>query len=283
MPEDLDVLFVVDLEQIRQHRQLAQLSRWWRRLGLSASVWEALHACLSKADKLFAGVRLSQTGFDGDLIVVLSGLESKPDSERLTSGDNKSRGNAVCYADGWNRGEPLENADAYVVYEPKETKRTAAMRDAAVLALASDAGQVVVVTPGQVDSLLRTLKYGPDDERLDTEPKGMVVVRSRLKAEQLPESWTTRAPWLHRLMPGMQAAELEIATPGVRGSTLRVTLTYEESAGARAAGEYLRDIRNDLLGSANAQVARIAELAHASLQGPHLRLEIQLDSIWSSL
>lgn len=285
--DDLDMLLQADLVQLRARGWIDVGIQGWQEAGMSQGVLETIEGCLTLAKEVFVGIRVSDEGFRGDTMVVLTGLEPG------------QFGEIPCNAKGFKRTGKLENTDAYSVFEPvvSSTERTSA-----ALMMQSERGEVLVVTPGRVDALLRVLRYGLDAHRMTAQVRvtplqrqhvqlsgtkrsnyiseatgqapAVAVLQSRMRRADVPDKWVKSTPWIARMMTGQRGFTLQAHV----GDGVKVTgsLQYETEREAREAGLFLRDLREALVTEQDTRVVAIGRSAHAQLQGDELHVEFVL-------
>ena len=255
MPADVDVVMRVDWARARHEHVDDPLLALLKAAGLSASVRETITGCLQRASSVRLGARLGPSGLDGDVVVVLSGLGT-------------SREVTPCGAKGWKRtGE----RGGLRVYEPTVP---AVERTAAALILRSETGELALVTPGQIDALLRLLRDGPDEASLTAGGDGIVVVETRVNEVMLPERWRAQAPSMAAILRGLVRGTVRVSA----GEPLRVRamLTYTDAEAAIAAGERVKAVREATQQSERAELRGAAESAHATLQDDVLQVVLEV-------
>lgn len=254
IPADVDIVARIDWRRARDAKVEPAVLQALRDSGLSGAIVDTVEGCLPEADTLRVAVRMGERGLDGDVMAVLTGVRAPRD-----------RTSVPCEAKGWKLTGSRRNL---TVFEPQVAS---ADRSAAALMMRSDDGEVVVVTPGQVDALLRVLRDGPDVERLDPKGDVVLVIEARINDAMLPASWRAQAPTLVEVAQG-----LERGTVRVRVSdriAVRALLVYVDEEAALAAGEKLRAVRAALEGAEKSEYRSVAESAHASVQAERLQVE----------
>jgi len=257
IPADVDLVAKIDWAGAREAKVEDAVKQVLRDSELSGAVLDAIEGCLDSAETLRIAVRLGPNGLDGDVMAVVTGLPT-----------TSKRGQVPCGAKGW---EHTGTKRALEVFEP--VTRSSA-RSAGALMLRSERGGVAVVTPGQVDALLRVLRDGPDGERLDPKGDGVLVLEAKLNDTLLPASWKEQAPTLADMAYGLVSAKIRVQV----GETikLRASLTYVDDGASNKAGEKLHEVRNAILESDRPTFVAVAKSAHASVQGELLRLELAI-------
>jgi hypothetical protein len=258
MPGDLDVVVRADWARARREQLDEALIALLHAGGLSTSVTDTLTGCLARASELRLGVRLGPTGLDGDAIVVLSGLGAVGEA-------------GPCGAKGWKRtGERA----GLTVYEPLTP---AFERTAAAMLLRSEAGDLALVTPGQLDALLRLLRDGPDTESLASAGDALLTIETRANEAMLPERWRAQAPAMAAITRGLVRGTLRVN--GGDPLRVRAMLTYTDAAAATAAGERVKAVRDAMRRSERAELRSAAESAHATLQDDVLQVVLEVRKV----
>lgn len=252
IPADVDLVARVDWKRARAEGSFDVLKSTLRDSGLSEAVLDTIEGCAKQADTLHLALRLGPNGFDGDLMAVLTGV---PRSGRVP-----------CGASGWNSKGKRRDLDVFEPIVPSSD------RSAAALMLRSEGGEVTVVTPGQVDALLRLLRDGPDADCLEAAGPGVLVLEARVREAILPASWEQTAPELAKVARGLERAKVWVTITETIG--IRAELVYVDPPAAEAAGEKLRQVRDALAESDRPALRDVGESAHASLQGGMLRVEL---------
>jgi len=257
IPEDVDLVAKIDWAGARKATVDDAVKQVLRDAELPAAVLDAIEGCLADAEALRIAVRLGPNGFDGDVMAVVTGLPSgaKP-------------GQVPCGAKGWKYTGTKRELQ---VFEP--VTRSAA-RSAGALMLRSERGGVAVVTPGQVDALLRVLRDGPDGERLDPKGDGVLVLEAKLNDTLLPDAWKAQAPTLSDMAYGLMDAKIRVQVN--ESIKVRAALTYVDDSAADKAGKKLHEVRDAILESDRPVFVSVAKSAHASVQGELLRLELTI-------
>ena len=258
VPAGADLVARIDWKRAREADATEQVVVALRDAGVSAAVLDAVEGCLSDADMLRLAFRLGPDGLNGDVMAVVTG-GAKPSSSTQVP----------CGAKGWKHVGTTRHLD---VFEPTTPSSD---RSAGAMMLRSREGAVAVVTPGQVDALLRVLRTGPDADRLEAVGQGVLVLEGRIREAMLPEPWTSRAPSLAGVAKGILQQRISVQVRGDR-IELRARLTYADKPTAEQAGERLRDVRNALLESEREVFRAVAKSMHATLQGDLLRLEVAI-------
>jgi hypothetical protein len=257
IPADLDLVAKINWAEARDAKVDDAVKQVLRDSELSGAVLDAIEGCLSEAETLRIAVRLGPNGLDGDVMAVVTGLPkaAKP-------------GQVPCEAKGWKHTGTKRELE---VFEP--VTRSAA-RSAGALMLRSERGGVAVVTPGQVDALLRVLRDGPDGERLDPKGDGVLVLQAKINDTLLPDAWKAQAPALSDMAYGLREAQIRVqVTTGIK---VRAALTYVDDSASDKAGQKLHEVRDAILESDRPDFVSVAKSAHASVQGELLRLELTI-------
>ncbi len=252
VPGDVDLVARIDWKQARTEGSLHVLKRGLRESGLSVAVLDTVDGCAKQADTLLLALRMGPNGFDGDLMAVLTGVPRA--------------GPVPCGASGWKYTGKRRDLDVFEPLVPSSD------RSAAALMLRSEGGEVTVVTPGQVDALLRLLRDGPDADRLEATGPGVLVLEAKVHEALLPVSWEQTSPELVKVVRGLERAKAWVSITETIG--IRAELVYADGSAAAAAGEKLRRVRDALAESERPAVRDVGESAHASLQGGVVRVEL---------
>ncbi|MFW5740623.1 MAG: hypothetical protein ACOC1F_09695 [Myxococcota bacterium] len=258
IPAGVDLVARIDWKRAREAGVNEPALEALRDAGVSAAVLDTLAGCLGKAEFVRIGIRLGPNGLDGDTMAVITGLPSAREPDDVP-----------CGAQGWEHSGTRRELDVFEPDVPSTDRSSAAMM------LRSRKGAVAVVTPGQVDGLLRVLRNGPDAGRLDPTGDGVVVIEARIQHAMLPMAWKARAPVLVEAAEGLLEERIRVQVRGDR-IEIRAALTYADAARAEQAGEKLREVRTVLLDSGRDAYGQVAESMHASLQGDLLRLELAI-------
>jgi hypothetical protein len=252
VPGDVDLVARIDWKQARNDGSLDVLRRALRESGLSQAVLDTIDGCAKQADTLRLALRLGPNGFDGDVMAVLTGVPRV--------------GAVPCGASHWKYTGKRRDLDVFEPLVPSSD------RSAAALMLRSEGGEVVVVTPGQVDALLRLLRDGPDADRLEAAGPSVLVLDAKVREALLPVSWEQTSPELAKVVRGLQRAKVSVSITETVG--IRAELVYVDAQAAEAAGEKLRQVRDALVESDRSVLREVGESAHASLQGEVVRVEL---------
>ncbi len=264
IPEGVDLVARIDWKRAREAQVDGLTLDALRASGLSPEVGACVRGCLERAKQVRIAVRMGPKGLDGDVMVVVTGLAPAGKAEEIP-----------CGAVGWEHTGDRGNLE---VFEPRAPSSD---RSAAALMIRSDRGAVAVVTPGQIDALLRVLRDGPDENRLEPGGDGFVALEGRVRDAQIPVRWKAEAPTLAASAQGLERFRLWVQVRG-REIEVRAALIYLTEAAAAEAGEKLREVREALVGAGSPVYESVGKSMHASLQGDLLRVELRIPSAPSS-
>lgn len=257
-PAGADLMLKIDWKRAREAGAADQALGALRDAGISEAVLDAVEGCLPGADTLRVAVRLGPDGLNGDVMAVVTGGSKEGSPAKVP-----------CGAKGWKLAGTTRHLDVFEPVTPSSDRGAGAMM------LRSGEGAVAVVTPGQVDGLLRVLERGPDAERLEAAGEGVFVLEGRIREAMLPAAWRARAPTLAEAAKGILQERIAVQVRGDR-IEVRAALVYVDGPTAEQAGEKLRAVRTALLESERAVFREVAKSMHATLQGDLLRLEMAI-------
>ena len=258
VPGDVDLVARIDLSRARQDGVDGAVRKGLADSGLSSAVLSTLSGCLDTAARVRIALRFGPNGTDGDVLAVVAGVPKRTD--------------VPCNASGWKYAGTRRDLE---VFEPEVPSSD---RSAGALMMRSDRGEVLVATPGQVDSVLRVLRDGPDADRLDPKADDVVVLAANVHEELLPEAWKQKAPTFVQMARGLLRVEIRAGMHAERGGSVRAELVYGDARDAGRAGETLKRVRDALAGSDGPVLRKIGESSHATLQGEVLRVEFALEA-----
>jgi hypothetical protein len=252
VPADVDLVIRLDAKRARQQGSLELWTQVLKDMGLSLDLLQAVEQCAPRS--LLFAFRLGEKGLDGDVIGVWTGVSAVEP--------------VPCGIKGWKR---TGNQRDFDVFEPIETSTK---RSSLALMLRSREGELMLVSLGQVDALLRLLKDGPDANRMTASGQGELVFEVRWHDELVPTSWEGKAPGLLRVTEGLSHGKISMQL--VENIEISASLFYSDEQAASTAGERLREVKRALEQAGKKNLQSIGESAHASLRGVELRVELQV-------
>jgi len=213
-PEDLDLVVRIDAARIRQNPMLATVVGDLAKSSTSGIIASAKSA-LGEASAVWVGARWMSDGFHGDGIVA---VERPPGSEARRAVE---AGPTV-------RRVPVSWPDIDVFERPGSARGEPTLE-----VIVQNRG-VVLATAAEADAVLRVLRSGPDDGRLDPPARGLISFAGRV-----------RDGMVMRMTPSTGALrELTDGLIGYSGSVeerdtveVEASLTYASLDRATAAGE----------------------------------------------
>ncbi|HNS95349.1 MAG TPA: hypothetical protein PLJ27_15850 [Polyangiaceae bacterium] len=252
IPADVDLVVRVDLETTRQQGVYTLFLSLVEQSGLSSSVFDLIAGCGSDATTATFALRYGPDVTDGDLMVVFAG-------------SRQSYG-IPCGAVGWKSAGKKRDLQ---LFEPQSSSSE---RTAAALMIRSDSGQIMLVTPGQLDSLIRLLKDGPDMDRTTiSDHKATTTIH--IHRPMVPEAWKSKAPSLARVARGLRQAQVRLLVARAQEVSVQADFVYHDDSAALQAGQLLERVRDALL-AADSEVSNIiGQSAHATLRGDNLHVE----------
>lgn len=257
LPADVDVVVRIDLQRARSLDVVDDVLAWLRGAQLSESMIETIGPCLDRASAVTIAARLGPGGLDGDVLVRFR-----------MPGDASS--DVACGPRGW---EHTGDAGGAAVYEPAHPERR---RNAPAMMLADRQGEVIVVTPGQIDSVLRLVRDGPDVDPPVPPADGLVGLVARVDESRLPATWREKAPTLTAIASGLSTLTLRVDL-GERSSA-RATLVYANAKAADAASANLKRVHDALVVSDKEALKRAALGAHAERTDDTIRVDLTIPS-----
>ncbi len=255
LPGDEDLVVRADLARARSQSVFDDVMVWLRGAQLSDAMLDTARPCLEKASSATLAIRLGPSGLDGDALL------------RMSMPDDDS-GGVPCGAKGW---KATGDSGGVSVFEPQAPEHH---RSAPAMILRDQAGNVLVVTPGQIDSVLRLVRDGPDAETLEPPRDAMVGLAARVGDNALPQAWRDKSPMVATLARGLSTFVLRIDV-GDRVN-VRATLVYADGKAAADASQTLRRVHDALVRSDRGAYQAAAEAAHAQREGETIRVDMTL-------
>lgn len=222
---------------------------------MSDALLDTVQPCLEQASDATIALRLGPHGLDGDTLLRIR-----------VPGDSAT--GVPCGASGWKR---TGSSGGVEVFEPELAERR---RTAPAMMFRDRSGNVLVATAGQLDTVLRLIRQGPDADALEPPTDSMVGVAARIDEAQLPATWREASPTLTELARGLSRMDLRVDAGDK--VDVRASIHYADSSFAQLASEKLRRVHDALLGSDREALRRAAQLAHAARHGDEVRLELSL-------
>ncbi len=161
LPVDLDFVVRVDTERLRKEPAFEEAIRSVTRGGESG-MFRSVLARLEHSRALWVGGRVMSDGFHGDGVMAIE--PARTADREIAPLDSSFRPS----------NERIDNARIF--------ERSTDARDQAVVAIAIDGGGIVLATTAEADAVLRVLRAGPDEGRLDPPARGLVAFASRAPA-----------------------------------------------------------------------------------------------------
>jgi hypothetical protein len=149
LPEDLDLVVRVDAARIRQNPMLVGIVRDLAKSG-TAGILASAKSALDEATAVWVGTRWMSDGFHGDGIVA---VDAPPAREP----------------------DPLSSPGVKVA-----ERSTSSRSDPALEVVVENRG-VVLATAAEADAVLRVLRDGPDEGRLDPPARGLLSFAGRVR------------------------------------------------------------------------------------------------------
>ncbi len=255
LPADVDVVARVDLQRARTLGVVDDVLAWLRGARLSDQMLEMIGPCLGRSSVVTIAARLGPGGLDGDVLVRF----------RMHV---QASADAPCAANGWKH---TGDAGGAAVYEPTDAERR---RNAPAMMLADRQGEVIVVTPGQIDSVLRLVRDGPDVDPPVPPADGLVGLAARVDESRLPATWRDKAPTLTAIAAGLSTLTLRVDLG--EHTTAHATLVYADARAADAASATLKRVHEALIASDKEALKRAALGAHAEKTNDTIRLDLTI-------
>jgi hypothetical protein len=239
LPNDLDFVVRIDLARLRNEPAFGDLGRRLASAGSSALL-QSILPVLERSRAVFVGGRFMADGFHGDGVVAIETNSSAADTE--TNVDPAFR--------------RIEPSPAHLsIFE-----RNLARRDEASLQVVLDGG-IVLATPAEEDAVLRLVRLGPDQDRVDPPALGLASFAARTRART--------GTFLHGVDEGLArcVGSLEAA----QSIQVEAELFYTSEDGASRAAAALRSLL-DRLARASGPLRTIADSVKLAREAEVLRL-----------
>jgi hypothetical protein len=264
LPDDLDFVVRIGAARIRQNPALAGVVRNLAPAQPS-DLLASMKAAFGEAEAVWAGTRWMSDGFHGDGVVAIDVPPGGDDFARATP---ESR--------SWR---PL----AIAVRDVEAFERAASARGEPVLQVVMKDGGIVLATAAEADAVLRVLRSGPDESRLDPPARGLVSFAGRLRGS--PPLDAAARGMLHGLTEGLlgyagsleEAGGAEEAGPGA--VEVEASLTYASASHAARAAERAKET-TERLAAAGGAVGTMAHSVKLREVGSSLQVRAKVPFAW---
>lgn len=266
LPDDLDFIVRVDAARVRQNPALAAVVRDLAKTTSSELV-DRIQAALREASALWVGTRWMSDGFHGDGVVAIEARAGGDDLERVPS-------------QAWRRlPVALPNVEAF--------ERSMAARNDAVLRVEMRDHGVALATAAEADAVLRVLRGGPDEGRLDPPARGLLSFAGRLR-NGAPLAAAPTSGMLRELMEGLIGYEGSLEEGSVEGADAAVgaaaidveaSLAYASPRDAARAAEKAKQATGRLV-AAGGIVGTMAHSVKLTELGASLRVRAAVPFAW---
>jgi hypothetical protein len=260
LPSDLDFVIRIDAARLREHPLMMAFARGGDAqlhdafpIGEGPGVVRLVLPEIEKARCIVLGGRLTADGYRGDGVIAVEQGTGDPPRRTFASDPSLSR---------------LRSTSRQVeLYE-----RASAARDEAALYVVMEGKGLVLATPAEMDPVLRVLRNGPDSERLDPPPRGLLSFAGRLRPGDKPPL-PARAVSLREIGLGLVRYAGSIEADDVL--RIEAELVYGSEKQAMAAAEVARKVldRAALLGP---QFGSLSDSARLAPLGPVLGLRLSV-------
>jgi hypothetical protein len=262
LPTEVNLVARVDWKRATALGAREHVFAYARALGFDQRLLDPLQGCLAEGETVWIGMRITREGFVGDALVIVQGPLDKAE--------------IPCGAKGWRDAGNARETGLFEPAAPQTERRAPGL-------LARDpTGLVLTASTGQMDAVLRILRSGPDQDRLDPSSEPLVAVEARLGPDAIPDGLRGKSPPLADLARGLDHARLNVdIAPGSGAAApstvkVRVALTYDDAPRAKGAGELLAKLRAGLLNDTKPDWQAAAKSAHASVLDNVVKLSFEV-------
>jgi len=268
LPDDLDFVVRIDVARIRQNPALAGVVRDLAKTKQS-ELLSSIHAALGEASAVWAGTRWMSDGFHGDGVVA---LEGPPGS------DSADMARPTMQAPLRRIATPAPDIEAF---------ERPANRGEAALEIVMGGHGVVLATAAEADAVLRVLRSGPDEGRLEPPARGLVSFAGRLRGGApfgVASTGIMRGlgDGLVGYAGSLEEAESSTAPDAGAATTaieVEATLVYASAAEAASAGKHAKQAI-ERLGLAGGVLERLANSVKLNETGASVNVRATLPFAW---
>jgi hypothetical protein len=198
-------------------------------------------------------MRLRNEGPDADVVIALDDLEVSAKTACILDGfrDDSLRGKVVVQSAFGGAGGS----------------------DAPAIALRMDRG-LLLAGPAQVDALLRIVRDGQDERRIEPVAQGLVSIEATIEHSRISAAIRNKAPVVFAATKGLEHAKVTIEIGGsvhVKGE-----FSYGSETAAKDAGKLLTKVREAIMTSDRSEYREAARSSHANLTDSTIRLRFDL-------
>ena len=177
-PDDLDFVVRIDAARVRQNPMLVGIVRDVAKVS-GGDLLESLRSSFDEAAAVWVGGRWMSDGFHGDGVLA---IEASP-------GSRENAAVPSAQVDGVETHRTASDVAFHRVAGPRPDldvfERRASSRGEAVLKVVIRGRGVVLATAAEADAVLRVMRAGPDEARLDPPARGLISFAGRQRGAPL--------------------------------------------------------------------------------------------------
>jgi hypothetical protein len=267
-PNDLDFVVRIDAARLRQNANLAPLVRDLA-LANETELLTSIKASFESATAIWIGTRWMSDGFHGDGMLAIERVGASDDRtsearDRSPASDPKRKRLVTRHS----------GLDAY--------ERSARSRGEPVLEIVMRDGGIVLATAAEADAVLRVLRTGADENRLDPPARGLVSFAGRMRAGDALAAATKIAllrEWTEGLASYTGTLDEAGGTDGRGAIDVELVLLYATSDAARIAAARAKALVARFV-AAGGTAGTLADSIKLTEQGASLRLRAEVPFAW---
>jgi hypothetical protein len=261
LPDDLDFVLRIDAARIRQNPALAGVVRELVKTKPS-ELLASIQGAFAQASAVWVGTRWMSDGFHGDGVVA---IEAAPGGDKIALAISESRA---------SRRRLLALSDVDVFERP-----TSARGEAALEIVMGNRG-VVLATAAEADAVLRVLRGGADEGRLEPSARGLVSFAGRFRGGAPVEAAATTGT-LRAVAQGLvgYAGSLDEGTAAAGEIAVEVSLVYVSAKDAARAAERAKETAGRLA-AAGGSLGTMANSVRLNELGSAVQLRCAVPFAW---
>jgi hypothetical protein len=267
-PDDLDFVLRIDAARLRQNANLAPLVRDLA-LTNDAELLASIRSSFEHATAIWVGTRWMSDGFHGDgmLAIERAGANEADASES----EDRARSPAS------KRKKLVTGHSGVDAYE-----RSSRARGEPVLEIVLRDRGVVLATAAEADAVLRVLRSGADDNRLDPPARGLVSFAGRVRpgdASQAAMKISLLREWTEGLTGYTGTIDETGGADGLGALDVEIALSYATSDAARTAVTRAKALIARFV-AAGGVAGSVADSIRLTELGSSVRLRVEVPFAW---